>query len=275
MHYHALGPEPLGDAAPLTSARRRVLEAVAEEAGTLAGLAQRLGGHPNTTRQHLEALMDGRLVDAHAVELKGPGRRPRHYQATAAGLRALAGGEGLTDYRELVVVIAHHLIDTGEPAERAFEIGRRWGQERAAGVEAPGTGDRGERAADRGGCASSHGDLVEPASAHGDLVEPTSAHGVLVERASEQGERAARAVMGSLIDLGFSPEADAGTIRLRTCPMLDTARDYPEVMCEIHRGLVRGVLDHAGSRADVMLAPFAEPGACVLRLGAPGDAASG
>ena len=72
-----------------------------------------------------------------------------------------------------------------------------------------------------------------------------------------------------LDELGFAPDADQGersagsrgrTLRLRTCPMLESAREHPEVICRVHQGLVEGAL----GGADVTLLPFAEPGACVL-----------
>ena len=49
--------------------------------------------------------------------------------------------------------------------------------------------------------------------------------------------------------------------------MLDLAREYPQVICEIHRGLIQGVLDHVRSREQFELRPFAEPGACLVGLG--------
>lgn len=68
--------------------------------------------------------------------------------------------------------------------------------------------------------------------------------------------------------LGFSPTTDDGGIVLRTCPLLELARKNPEVVCAIHAGLIDGAherLGRVGAAAD--LRPFAEPGACRLRLG--------
>ena len=75
------------------------------------------------------------------------------------------------------------------------------------------------------------------------------------------------AVVGLLGDLGFDPEARAGVVRLRQCPMLAVARERPGVVCEVHRGLVIGALEGAGGSADgVRLEAFAERGACLLHL---------
>jgi len=72
-----------------------------------------------------------------------------------------------------------------------------------------------------------------------------------------------------MADLGFDPAADdtLTTVALKRCPMLDVARAQPDVVCQVHLGLIRGALDELGgdaSRADLI--PFAEPGACRLHL---------
>ena len=69
--------------------------------------------------------------------------------------------------------------------------------------------------------------------------------------------------------LGFAPEADrdADRVRLTQCPLLESARAHPEVVCNVHTGLVRGALAELGdATTEVALEPFAEPGACLLRM---------
>ena len=85
---------------------------------------------------------------------------------------------------------------------------------------------------------------------------------------------ARRRITSLLDDLGFAPEADRDHRRLRlvSCPMLAAARQYPEVVCAVHAGLVASALAALGDDQDagqVDLKPFAEPGACLLHLGAP------
>jgi predicted ArsR family transcriptional regulator len=80
---------------------------------------------------------------------------------------------------------------------------------------------------------------------------------------------ARRKVVALLDDVGFCPEADerATTARLTRCPLLETAKEYPDVVCGVHLGIVRGALEEYGaddSRTD--LKPFSEPGACRLEL---------
>jgi predicted ArsR family transcriptional regulator len=80
---------------------------------------------------------------------------------------------------------------------------------------------------------------------------------------------ARRRVVGILAELGFDPAADprATTVALRRCPLLDTARRYPEIVCSVHLGIVRGALAVLGGEPDrAALLPFAEPEACRLHL---------
>ncbi len=75
---------------------------------------------------------------------------------------------------------------------------------------------------------------------------------------------------------GFGPEPGPATrrqqtVRLTRCPLLQVARQHPDVVCAIHRGLVEGALEEYGDpRTEVDLVPFAEPGACLLHLRAGG-----
>jgi predicted ArsR family transcriptional regulator len=74
-----------------------------------------------------------------------------------------------------------------------------------------------------------------------------------------------------LAGLGFAPDADtaATTAALRRCPLLDVARAHPDVVCNVHLGIVRGALEaYGGDPGPAELLPFAEPGACRLRLAA-------
>lgn len=87
-------------------------------------------------------------------------------------------------------------------------------------------------------------------------------------RPGDAGAR--REVIALLDDLGFATEADrrAVDVRLTRCPLLDTARRYPDVVCAVHLGIVRGALEEYGADpSGVELHPFAEPGACSLHLG--------
>lgn len=69
---------------------------------------------------------------------------------------------------------------------------------------------------------------------------------------------------------GFSPEVietpEGQTIDLWTCPFIDEARENPQVVCAIHRGLIEGVLADIAPTANAALMPFYKPGACGVRF---------
>jgi predicted ArsR family transcriptional regulator len=76
-----------------------------------------------------------------------------------------------------------------------------------------------------------------------------------------------------LDEVGFAPETVADgagyQLRLRQCPFREVAEAHQEVVCQLHLGLMQGVLDEM--RAPVSadrLRPFAEPGLCVADLAA-------
>jgi predicted ArsR family transcriptional regulator len=97
--------------------------------------------------------------------------------------------------------------------------------------------------------------------------ELAAAHG----RPARPGDAAVRReVVGLLGEIGFAPEADraATVVRLTRCPLLETARRHPDVVCAVHLGIVRGALDEYGADPGTAeLFPFSDPGACRLHLG--------
>lgn len=70
----------------------------------------------------------------------------------------------------------------------------------------------------------------------------------------------------TLADLGFGPVRDGDLLRLTTCPLLDLAVENPDVICQVHLGLVDGTLGRGEADEPSELTPFAEPGACLLRM---------
>jgi predicted ArsR family transcriptional regulator len=86
----------------------------------------------------------------------------------------------------------------------------------------------------------------------------------------DRSEAPHQVVVELLEDLRFSPEAAGAQVRLTRCPLLDAARAHPDVVCGVHLGIVRGVLEHLGADSGgTALVPFAEPGACLLTVEEP------
>lgn len=86
-------------------------------------------------------------------------------------------------------------------------------------------------------------------------------------RSSAAGAR--RDVVAMLDEIGFAPESDrtASVVRLTRCPLLESARQYPDVVCAVHLGIVRGALEEYDADPEpAELFPFSEPGACRLHL---------
>ncbi len=79
---------------------------------------------------------------------------------------------------------------------------------------------------------------------------------------------------GRLIDLldgvGFEPDQPGqpgDPIRLHHCPFGRLARERQDIVCGVHLGLMRGVLDGLGASLEaVALEPFVTPDLCLARL---------
>lgn len=219
----AAGPQP-AQLAALTAAQRDVL-GVLRRLGvpaTVDEIATAVGRHPNTTREHLDALRSTGRVTRLAVQPHGRGRPAYRYQAARAG----DDTGGL--YAGLVSVLAEELVRTSpDPVSSAVHAGRSWSHSLATGSDA----------------ASPSPMSAESARLH---------------------------VVADLTALGFAPRSDARTtvVRLRACPVLESARKHPDVVCAVHRGLVEGLAERYGTDSQqVSLTPFAHPGWCRLGLG--------
>lgn len=84
-----------------------------------------------------------------------------------------------------------------------------------------------------------------------------------------------RAVTELLERLGFDPEPDQDTIRLRSCPFRDPARAHPEIVCSVHRGLLERFVQNSdgSSDHDIQLIPFVGPELCLVTLTSRSDPA--
>jgi predicted ArsR family transcriptional regulator len=206
----------------LSTARAAVLDALrdATRPTSVSDLQQQSALHPNTLREHLEALVARGLARRVRAAPSGRGRPAWLYEAVEPQAAA-----GTTEYAGLAATLAAHLHRTSpDPQQDAIVAGQTWGHDLAR----------------RAGAPESRGPVA-----------------------------ARRKVLAILDEIGFAPEADdrATTARLTRCPLLDAAEAYPDVVCGVHLGIVRGALEEYGadsSRTD--LQPFSEPGACRLDL---------
>lgn len=75
----------------------------------------------------------------------------------------------------------------------------------------------------------------------------------------------------SLGDVGFESAVveDDGGLRVEVshCPFLEVATDHEDVVCALHLGLMRGVLEQVRAPLQVLdLEPLVEPGLCLAHL---------
>ncbi|ABL80858.1 MULTISPECIES: helix-turn-helix domain-containing protein [unclassified Nocardioides] len=210
-----LGAGPKPGRHPLSPSRRAILEHLHGQPQplTLAALARITGLHPNTVREHLDALVRRGLVRRLAGRPQGRGRPAYLFEHVE---------HGPGEYARLAVALADALASSSsDPAGHAAAVGVEWGRELAR-----------ERRARTGA-----------------------------------GEDARSEVVGQLDDLGFEPRrgADDCEVLLTRCPLLEAAHRAPAVVCGIHLGIIRGMLDEFGADpSGSELEPFAAPGYCRL-----------
>jgi predicted ArsR family transcriptional regulator len=213
-----------------SAVRRRLLDLLCDRT-TLHDaheLAQVLGLHVTTIRFHLDILRRAGLVEAHSQPRAGAGRPRTVYTATPDGQAPQAP----SGYEMMTGLLAAHLDD--DPTARSVRA-ERAGLAWAATFPAP----------------------PPPARESSDLAAGS--------------DRAAQRVTTLFAELGFDPEltiqATQAQVRLRACPFLKAALAHPEVICSVHRGLLRGTLTRLGAPvAAARLDPFVEPHVCLISL---------
>lgn len=232
----------------LTSPTRRAVMELLHEAGAATDggargdLAERglsasetaaaLGLHVTTARFHLE-----RMVAAGGVvtaQRRGSVGRPRKIYLAAADRTSLASPEALQAFTELLTSAWSDAAD-GSPGDPEL-AGRRWVETRVDGSPPP--------------AAASPGAWLGKVGLAVDLLDEW---GYQPEVRTSAG--------GRTVELG-----------LQGCPFMSMAREHPEVVCGIHRGLLRGTMAAVGEGAtEVDLHPFVTEDSCVARLTTSGD----
>lgn len=138
-----MGPAPVRSGTPgrsLSGQRAAVLERLQQAAApaTVTALAEELGVHVNTVREHLDALVAAGFAVRDRAPAAGRGRPAWQYTATDLVEQDVR----LRDYAGLTGALAGHLERTSTDAGAdARAIGRTWGAELAGEVPAePGAG---------------------------------------------------------------------------------------------------------------------------------------
>jgi predicted ArsR family transcriptional regulator len=216
----------------LGDSRARVL-GVLQDAGTALGVAdvaEAVGLHPNTTRFHLDGLVEAGLVQRASEDRETPGRPRTLYSA-----RPEAGRAGPRSYRLLAQILTSYLASQArQPGAAALTAGTEWGRYLAQ--------------------------------------RPAPFRRATVEQATDQ-------LVQVLDEVGFAPEAVTSgrkrQVLLHHCPFREAAEQHREVVCSVHLGLMRGLLEESGAPLQAQrLDPFVEPSLCVAHLSARGSKAS-
>ncbi|MFZ0832002.1 MAG: transcriptional regulator [Mycobacterium sp.] len=228
--------------------RERILRSVREHehAVDAVEIASEFGLHVTTVRFHLNTLCDAGAVVRTRLKGPGPGRPRTGYEPAEERL----------DYQTLAEVLAMELGSSAQTrARRARNAGRRWAARMSRGAST-------------------------------DLADTTSDHPL---------DRAVGRATVAFAKMGFAPEIATATnppmpssassepttarerlIRLHACPVRDFARSHPEVVCEIHLGLLAGLLADPASQGGQLesrhpaisgrLEPFVGPELCLARM---------
>lgn len=181
-----------------------------------ADIADTLGLHPNTIRPHLERMREVGLLDVE-IDSRGTVGRPTNRYSVAADAPSL--GLEPPAFPTLAGMLAQVAAQSLPAVEDITEVGRRQG--RVAALR----------------------------NASG-ATRPTTARAC------------ASALMAELANLGFDPAGeidtdargeDLGTasIAFAHCPFRELAEIYPQLVCNLHRGIVEGFAEAAGEDAGI------------------------
>lgn len=232
---------PQGAALLVSSVRRAVVDALAQLDGdaravglSAAELGVRLGLHSTTIRFHVDQLVTAGVIEAHFVRSGSVGRPSKKYhlpaEVTVSDDRA--GGDD-SPFEVLAGLLAAAMSASEPDRITPEEAGVRWAQGRAAQLP-PVAGPEVGRRSDEDTTAA--------------VVDLLGAWGYRPETSTVPG--------GGVVD-----------ITLRDCPFLDLAATHPDVVCGVHRGLLRGALGAVGAdHAQVSLHPFVSVDTCRARL---------
>lgn len=209
--------------AELSTARQRVLDEVESAHRPLrtAEVADRLGLHHNTVREHLDALVEAGFVRATPAATGRRGRPALLYSSTAPD-----PGEVLDSYLALLDAVAEFL-GQGEQAESsAREIGRRWAQATIPTTATP------SPAAEEGSGPGT-----------GSATTPVPDDHVLA------------GLVAHLAVMGFAPEAAGDGLVLKACPLVTGRRVPHDLVCLMHEACLTAICEASGIAAGTQEPP--------------------
>ncbi len=188
-----------------------------------AEVAESLDLHPNTVRPHLERMRDVGLLAVETQSRGGVGR-PQHLYSLEPDAPSL--GLEPPPMPLLARLLAQVAASVGVEAEEAAEVGRTEGRA-AVPAPFPSPGRAGEVSADD--------------TAPVDAAVPDERDGLAT---------CVEALVADLARLGFDPAVagDGGSalVAFTHCPFVELAQAHPEIVCQLHRGMVEGLVEAQG-----------------------------
>lgn len=244
----------------LLPAQRRVLEVV-EGAGqpiSSAEVAKTLKLHPNTAREHLDALLNAGLVTTLPLRTGKRGRPTLLYSVTT-----LDPNQILSTYLDVITATAISLAEGSDGVAQAIAVGKNWagltcpqpaqsGTQGASGAVAPSVeAASGIKAANHVG-TSEDSNLSEAGADTAD-----DANGLA--EANQRLENAIDQLRPIFTVMGFSPELAKNKLVLRSCPFAKGGWPHP-LVCIIHEAYIAELLTRSSgvrvvSSAELKLHP--------------------
>lgn len=254
----------------LLPAQRRVLEVV-EGAGqpiSSAEVAKTLKLHPNTAREHLDALLNAGLVTTLPMRTGKRGRPTLLYSVTT-----LDPNQILSTYLDVITATAISLAEGSDGVAQAIAVGKNW-----AGLTCPQpaqTGFQGPSGAVAPSAVSS-AEAASPAAATSDAVaaEPshlseTGANTAAEANMTQRLENAIAQLRPIFTVMGFAPELAKNKLVLHSCPFAKGGWPHP-LVCIIHEAYIAELLTRSSgmrvvSSAELKLHPQLAS-ACLVEL---------
>lgn len=244
----------------LLPAQRRVLEVV-EGAGqpiSSAEVAKTLKLHPNTAREHLDALLNAGLVTTLPMRTGKRGRPTLLYSVTT-----LDPNQILSTYLDVITATVISLAEGSDGVAQAIAVGKNW-----AGLTCPQpaqTGFQGTSGAVAPSAVSS-AEAASPAAATSDAVatEPshlseTGANTAAEANMTQRLENAIAQLRPIFTVMGFAPELAKNKLVLHSCPFAKGGWPHP-LVCIIHEAYIAELLTRSSgvrvvSSAELKLHP--------------------
>lgn len=244
----------------LLPAQRRVLEVV-EGAGqpiSSAEVAKTLKLHPNTAREHLDALLNAGLVTTVPMRTGKRGRPTLLYSVTT-----LDPNQILSTYLDVITATAISLAEGSDGVAQAIAVGKNW-----AGLTCPQpaqTGFQGPSGAVAPSAVSS-AEAASAAAATSDAVaaEPshlseTGANTAAEANMTQRLENAIAQLRPIFTVMGFAPELAKNKLVLHSCPFAKGGWPHP-LVCIIHEAYIAELLTRSSgvrvvSSAELKLHP--------------------